>query len=115
MGEGGGDDVGLDLEVDGDEIGRVGLVRVDAADLRGGEDDEPGLVRGEEGVDGGLGGEIELGVGAEEEVGVAEGGEPADDGGADEAAVSGHEYGGGFVDRDRIHWRRRRRRWRWSC
>lgn len=105
--EGGGDDVGLDLEVDGDEIGGVGLVGVDAADLCGGEDDVLGLLRGEEGVDGGLGGEVELGVTAEEEIGVAEGGELADDGGADEATVACHEYGSRFIHCDWIHRRRR--------
>lgn len=68
MGVGGSDDVGLDLEVDGDEIGWVGVVGVDAADFRGGEDDVVGLLGGEEGVNGGLGGEVELGMGPEEEV-----------------------------------------------
>lgn len=71
MFEGGGDDVGLDLEVDGDEIGGVGVVGVDSADFSGGEDHVLGFVLGEEGVDGRLRCEVEFGVGAEEEVGVA--------------------------------------------
>lgn len=83
MFERGGDDVGLDLEVDGQEIGGVGFVGVDAADFGGGEDDVVGLVIGEEGVDGGLDGQVELRVGAEEEVCEVEFLEFADDGGAD--------------------------------
>lgn len=66
--ESGGDDVGLDLEVDGDEVGWVGVVGVDAADFGGGEDDVVWGVGGEEGIDGGLGSEVEFGVGEEEEV-----------------------------------------------
>lgn len=105
MFEGGGDDVGLDLEVDGDEIGGVGVVGMDSAHFSGGEDHVLGFVLGEEGVDSGLRCEVEFGVGAEEEVGVAEGGELADDGGADEATVARDEYGGGFVGGNRIHGR----------
>lgn len=97
MAVGGVDDIGLDLEVDRDEFGRVGVVGVDAADLGGGEDDVAGAVAGEEVVDGGLAGEVEVGVGAEEEVVEAEGAELVDDGGADEAAVAGDEDRGGLV------------------
>lgn len=71
MGEGGSDDVGLDLEIDSDEISRVGVVGVDAANFCRGEDDIVGFLGGEEGVDGGLDGEIEVGMGAEEEIGIA--------------------------------------------
>lgn len=62
--EGGGDYVGLDLEVDGDEVGGVSAVGVDSADFSGGEDDVLGLVGGEKLVDGGLRCEVELGVGS---------------------------------------------------
>lgn len=69
--ERGVDDIGLDLEVDGDEIrGKVG-VGVDAADLGGGEEDVAGAVEEEEGLDVGLAGEVELRVGGDEEVGEA--------------------------------------------
>lgn len=68
---GGVDDVGLDLEIDGDEIRRVGVVGVNAADFSGGEDHESGFLGGEEGLDVGLAGEVELGVGAEDEAGEA--------------------------------------------
>lgn len=61
--EGGVDDVGLDLEVDGDEVGGEGRVGVDPADLGGGEEDVAGAVEEEEGLDGGLAGEVELRVG----------------------------------------------------
>lgn len=94
---GGVNDVGLDLEVDTDELGWIGLVGVDAADLGRGEDDEPGLLGSEEGLDIVLAGEVELGVSAEEEVGEAEVPELADNGGAHEASVSGHKDLGGFV------------------
>jgi hypothetical protein len=85
------DDVGLDLEVGGDEVAGVGGVGVDAADLGGGEDHVAGLLGGEEGLDVGLAGEVELGVGADDDVGEAEGEEAAEDRGADEAPVSGDE------------------------
>lgn len=48
------DDVGLDLEIDGDEIGGVSVVGVDAADFCGCKDDIIRLLRGEESVDIGL-------------------------------------------------------------
>lgn len=56
------DDVCLDLEIDCDEIGGVSGVSVDAADFSGGEDDVLRFCGGEEGVDGGLVGEIEIGM-----------------------------------------------------
>lgn len=58
----------MDLEVDGDEVGWVGIVGVDAAYFGGGEDDDVGFVGGEEILDVGLVGEVEVGVGFEEEV-----------------------------------------------
>jgi hypothetical protein len=58
------DDVGLDRQVVADELGRVAVVGEDAADLGRGEEDVVGLFCGEEGFDGGLVGEVELGVGA---------------------------------------------------
>uniref|UniRef100_A0A7C8YQX8 Uncharacterized protein n=1 Tax=Opuntia streptacantha TaxID=393608 RepID=A0A7C8YQX8_OPUST len=69
MDEGGVNDVGLDLEIDSDEIGRVSVVSVNSADFCGGKGDELRLLGGEEGVDGGLDCEIELSVGSEDEVG----------------------------------------------
>ena len=86
---GGLDDVGLDVEIVADEVGGVGVVCEDAAYLGCGEDDELGLLCGEERGDGGVVEEVELGVGARDEVGVAETGEFADDGRAYQAAVSG--------------------------
>ena len=83
------DDVVLDDEVVADEVGWVGVVGEDAADLGGGEDDELGpLLLKEAGYGGGVE-EVELGARAGEDLGVAETGELAVDGGADEAAVSG--------------------------
>lgn len=85
------DDVGLDLEVGGDEVGGEGGVGVDAADLGGGEDDVARVLGGEEGLDVGLAGEVELGVGAEDDGGEAEREEAAQDRGPDEALVAGDE------------------------
>lgn len=69
---------------------------MDAADLGGGENNVAGLVGCEEGFDGGLVGEVEVGFGGEEEVGEAEVGEFSDQGGAHQAAVAGDEDLGGF-------------------
>lgn len=71
MAVGGVDDVGLDLEVDGDEVGGVGVVGVDSADFCGGEEHELWLLGGEEQFDVVLAGEVELSVGAEDKVGEA--------------------------------------------
>ena len=68
MAVGGVDDVGLDLEVDGDEIRRIRVVGVDSADLRGGEDHESRPLGGEERFDVALARQVEIGVGAEDEV-----------------------------------------------
>lgn len=103
--EGGGDDVGLDLEVDCDEVGRVSVVGVDAANLSRGKDDVLWFVGGEKGIDGGLRCEVKLGVGAEEEVGVTKRFELPDNRGSHQAAVAGDENGGGFVDGGWIHGR----------
>ena len=62
------DHIGLDLEIDGDEVCGVRVVGVDPADFGGGEDDVDWLLLCEEGFDVGLAGEIELGVCSEEEV-----------------------------------------------
>ena len=85
------DDVGLDLEVGGDEVGGEGGVGVDAADLGGGEDDVARALGGEEGLDVGLAGEVELGVGPDDDGGEAEREEAAQDRGPDEAPVPGDE------------------------
>lgn len=94
---GGEDDIGLDEKINSDEIGGVGGVGENAADLGGSEEDEMGAVDGEEGLDIGLAGEIEGGVGSEEKVGEAESVEAAGDGGADEALVAGDEDRCGLV------------------
>ncbi|WOL07531.1 hypothetical protein Cni_G16275 [Canna indica] len=57
--ESGVDDVGLDLEVDSDEIDQVGGVGMDSTDLGGGDDDVAGALSGEEGLDVGLASEVE--------------------------------------------------------
>uniref|UniRef100_A0A8R7R825 Uncharacterized protein n=1 Tax=Triticum urartu TaxID=4572 RepID=A0A8R7R825_TRIUA len=95
--ERGVDDVGLDLEVGGDEVGGEGGVGVDAADLGGGEHDVAGPLGGEEGLDGGLAGEVELGVRADDHVGEAEREEAAQDGRAHQPAVARHEDPGALV------------------
>jgi hypothetical protein len=60
---GGVDDVGGDHEVLVDEVGGVGGVGEDAADLGGGEDHVLGALGGEEGVDGVGVAQVELGCG----------------------------------------------------
>lgn len=85
------DDVGLNLEVDGDEISRICIVGVDTAHFGSGKDDELGLLGGEEGLDVVLAGQIELGVGTKDQVGKSQGLELADNGRADQATVSRHE------------------------
>lgn len=51
MAIGGIDYVGLDLEIDGYEIGGICVVSVDPADFCGGENDELRFLGGEEGFD----------------------------------------------------------------
>ncbi len=68
---GGLDEVGLDHQVLIDEIGRVGIVGVDAADPGGGQIDLVDGLVGEEAVDRGLVEEVELGMAGGEEVTVA--------------------------------------------
>ena len=91
------DDVGLDLEVNCDEVGGVGVVGVDSAEFCGSEDDLARLHGSEEGVDGGLDGKVEFRVGSEDEVGEAEGFKLANYGGSDKAPVAGNEDFDGFV------------------
>ena len=83
------DDVGFDHQVFVDELRRVGVVGVDAADLGSGEVDLFGLFGSKEGVDGSLVGQIKLGVGAGDDVLAPGGLELADDGRADHATVAG--------------------------
>ena len=64
----------------------VGVVGVDSACLGRCEEDIVGLFRGEEGLDRGLVGEVEFGVGAGDEVAEAPGAQGAHPGGADEGA-----------------------------
>ena len=65
------DHVALDHQVLVDELGRVGVVGVDAAYLGGSEIDLVDALALEEGTDGGLVGQIKFGVGAGDQVGVA--------------------------------------------
>jgi len=90
--EGGFDHVGLDHEVLVNEVGGVGGVGVDAADLGRSQVDLIGLLCRKEAAHGGLVGQVELGVGAGDDValGHAIGLQLAHDGRADHAAVAGH-------------------------
>jgi len=58
----------MGLEIYSDEISWVSIVCVYAADLRGGEDDVLRFLVGEEGFDGGLVSEIEIGMCTEDEI-----------------------------------------------
>lgn len=82
------DDVGLDHEVFVDEFGGIGVVGMDATNFGCGEVDLIGFFLGEKGADGGLIGEIELGMGTRDDIGVSLGLELADDGGADHATMA---------------------------
>ena len=79
----------MNLEVFVDELGAAGVVGVDAADAGGGEVDEVGAFGFEEGADGGLVEEVQLGAGAEDQFAVAV--KAADESGAYEAVVAGYE------------------------
>ena len=82
------DDVGFDHQVLVDELGRVGVVGVDATDLGC---CKVNLIRFfclEESPYGGLVGEIKLGVGAGNDVGLTLGLQHTDDGGANHATVA---------------------------
>ena len=85
------DEVGGDGEVFVDEVRRIGGVRMDAADLGGGDDDDVRFFRGEEIEDRVLVAEVEFGAGGGEESIAAAFGGFADEGGADHAAVAGDE------------------------
>lgn len=100
--------VGLDLEVGDDEVGWEGGDGVDATDLGGNEDDIARELGGEEGLDVELLVEAELGAGADDHVGVAEEKEASEDGGADEAAVAGHEDLGTLVGEKGGVWTRKK-------
>jgi hypothetical protein len=62
-------DVGLDHQVLVDELGRVAVVGVNAADFGGGQVNLVGAFLGKEGIDGRLIGEVEFGVAAGEDLG----------------------------------------------
>ena len=53
------DDVEADGEIVGDEVGGIGVVGIDAADMAGGEEHDIGLVRGEPAFGLGLVGQVE--------------------------------------------------------
>ena len=80
----------LDQRVVAYEVGGVPVVRQDAADLRGGEEDELGTLRGEEALDVLLPGQVDLGTRRKEQVVEAVLPESSHDGGADEPAVPGN-------------------------
>ncbi|EAZ15576.1 hypothetical protein OsJ_30987 [Oryza sativa Japonica Group] len=73
--------------VGSDEVDREGGVGVDAADLGGGEDDVAWELYGEEGLDVGLLGEVELGVSEDDHVDEAEGDEVVEDGRGEKRAT----------------------------
>ena len=89
--EGRVDHVGLHHQVVVDEVGRVDVVGVDAADAGGSQVDLVGALGGKEGAHGGLVGQVQLGVGAGENVAgrLALREQGAHDGRADHAAVAG--------------------------
>jgi hypothetical protein len=89
MGVGGMDDMGLDEEVEVDEGGAVAVIGGDTADMGGSEEDVFGVVEVEEVVDGTGVSEVKILVRAVDEGGVSFAGEVVEDGGADEATVSG--------------------------
>ncbi len=80
--------VGLHHQVLVDELGRVGVVGVDAADFGGGQVHLGGLFLCKEGLHGGLVGQVQLRMGAGDKVGLALLLKGADDGAADHAAVA---------------------------
>ena len=96
------DHVGLDLEIDGDEVGWVGVVGVDPTDFGGGEDDVSRLLCGEEGFDVGLVSEVEVGMCSEDEIGETGFLEFSDNCGSDKSSVSSDEDFCGFLRHKRI-------------
>ena len=86
---GGFDEVEFNLQVVADELGAIGVIGQDAADLGRGDDDDFGLLSGEEGLHLGLASQIELGEVAGDDFVVAAGLEAAHQGGSDEAGVAG--------------------------
>jgi hypothetical protein len=89
---GGVDDVGLNREVVANEIGRIGVVRDDTADLGGGQKHELGPLGREKTLDGGRVAELELAVRRAQQALVAARRQGAHDRGADEAARTGDEH-----------------------
>ena len=81
----------------GDELGRQAIVGLDAADLGRGDDELVDFVPLEEGVDGVLVEQVQLGVGGGEQLDVSPTLQPARDGAADHAAVAGEEACGHVV------------------
>ena len=85
----GGDEIVLDGEVFEEKFDGLFVVRDNAADFCGGDDDDGGAVFFVERVDGGGVLKIEFGAGGGEDVFKSLGLEAADDGAADHAAMSG--------------------------
>ncbi len=80
---GGVDEVRLDQEVVAEELRRVVGVRLDAADLGGGEEHVLGALALEEGAHRGLVAQLELVAGAQQQVIELQRAQPPDDGAAD--------------------------------
>ena len=90
------------MKVDGNEISRVGVVGVDAANFGSCDNNKLGLFSYKKGFDVRLASEVELGMRAKDQIGETELVELADDGRADEATVTSYEYLRGFVREKRI-------------
>ena len=83
------DHVALDHQILVDELGRVGVVGMDAAHLGSSEIDLVDALALEEGADSGLVGEVKFGMGAGDQVGVSLGLQCPNDGGSNHAAMAG--------------------------
>ena len=83
------DDIGLDHQIDVDELGRIGVVGMDAADLGGGQDHMVDFLMAEKIPHRRLTGEIEFGMAAGDDLPAAEVLQLPDDGRTDHAAMSG--------------------------
>jgi len=93
----GTDDVGLDGQIDSEEVGRVGGVGQDACLPGGGQDYDLEPVVLEKGLLIGLAGEVEFGRDGAEKVGISRPVQGLPAGAAHHAPVPGHENPGCFV------------------
>ena len=83
-------DVGLDHQIVMDELGRIGVVGMDAPYLGGCQNDVFRFFGGEEGLHGCLVTEFQLRMGAGNEVGVPLGLQATHKGGTDKTTVTGY-------------------------